>query len=128
MRWRGLLAAGMLVTGCGDSTSPPQPIDIRLLDATKHETDLWVDVTYHVHNEGGAGAYRVQFLAAAKFPDSGTFLLGETDPVDVSSAYDETLTVRLMGDNPVLEAVVVLAHDPNSAVERETDRFTFDPF
>lgn len=116
-----LAAAGL---GCGDSTSAdPVPIAVVLLDATKTETDLWVDVTYHVHNNGGPGTYRVQFIGQAHFPATGTVLLGETNPVDVTATYDETLSVRVMGNRPTLLAVVLLAHDPNSAAERETDRF-----
>jgi hypothetical protein len=83
--------------------------------------------TVHLHNDGGPGVYKLEFYGLPTSPNGPETFFGTTEPVEVDTAYDEsvTYTVRSSNDGPPVDHILAFTRDQGSAQYRQTDRFDF---
>jgi hypothetical protein len=132
------LTLAVLLAACGSDTSAPdgtggggnQPppgtgdagvvvVDGELVHGSGQQT-----VTLHVHNDGSAGSYRLQFWGKPTTTGGPDSFLGDTQPIQVTAGYDAQVSYRL-DPQPTATFVVVFTRAASNNKFLETDRFTF---
>lgn len=111
----------------GGSTPPPDPgpANVVVADAaTAHPNQFVLTVTLHLRNDGGPGVYKVQLFGLPTTPNGADTFFGESDPVEVNAAYDESVTYTIETEN-FAKAALVFTRDTNTAVYRQTAELDF---
>lgn len=126
-----LLALALIAAAAcgGDSKTdpnPPPPVDpgpssVKILAFQETSNGL---ATLHLHNDGGPGAFRLEFWALPRSSAGGDTFLAATEAVEVGTGYDESPSyqVRTFFDPPV-KYVLAFTRNEGSAVYQQTDRY-----
>jgi hypothetical protein len=119
------LACGGDSSGPGDTSADSGPAQVIVAEGTASSSDIYrQSMTLHLRNEGGPGVYKLEVWGLPTSPNGAETSMGETEPVEVTASYDETLSYSL-GSNTFVTHVLVFTRDNGSAQYRQTDRFDF---
>jgi hypothetical protein len=129
-----LLSTCLALAGCGGDTpvstqSVKTPANVLVLSGSVRVNGQQDIVTLDLSNTGGPGAYKIEFWALPSSIGGGNRLLSTSDVVSVAAGYREsvkwTLSFASFGTLPRTDFVLVYSRDPNTAVFRQTAKFTF---
>lgn len=114
-----------VATHSSDVVEEPPPAEASIVVVTgsvSRPNPFQQFVTLQLRNDGGPGTFKIEVWGLPTIPNGSDTFMGETEAVEVSEDYEETVTYEI-GTESFATYVLVFSRDQGSAQFRQTHRF-----